>query len=225
MSTLAILGAGPGLGLAIAKKFGAQGFKVALLSNATALLEPLVVELGKAGIEAAAFFADVTDRASVTAGLDAVKKRFGQIDVLEISPLNPKLLLVPVLDVTPENVQPLIEFSLYGAIAAVNHVLPEMTARGSGTILFTTGASSIHPEAGAHRFANYAIAAAAIRSYSIALHEVVASKGVQVAQVAIAVFIGQGPGAAADDIAPLFWELHTKRDLKERVFVLESGMQ
>jgi NAD(P)-dependent dehydrogenase (short-subunit alcohol dehydrogenase family) len=49
--------------------------------------------------------------------------------------------------------------------------------------------------------------------------------GVQVGHVAIAVFIGQRAGGTPDAIAPLFWELHTKRDEVEKVFMLEGGVR
>ena len=42
MPVIAILGAGPGMGLAIAKTFGAHGYRVALLSRHSATQEPLV---------------------------------------------------------------------------------------------------------------------------------------------------------------------------------------
>lgn len=45
MKTIAIIGAGLGLGLSIAKKFGAQGFKVALVSRNTEKLEIITNEL------------------------------------------------------------------------------------------------------------------------------------------------------------------------------------
>jgi NAD(P)-dependent dehydrogenase (short-subunit alcohol dehydrogenase family) len=222
--TLAIVGAGPGMGLAIAKTFGAQGFSIALLSKSPVTLELLVGELAKQGIEAAAFTADVLDHHSIAAGLDAAKKRFGRIDVLEVSPLSPSMQLLPVLDVKPENVQPFLDFTLHGAIAATNHVLPDMLERGSGTILFTTGASSVYPAVSHDKFANYTIAAGGLRSYAYALHAAVAEKGVQVGHVAIAVFIGQQAGGTPGAIAPLFWELHTKRDEVEKVFMLEGGL-
>ena len=223
--TLAIIGAGPGMGLAIAKTFGAQGFNVALLSSSPAKLELLVAELAKHGIEAAAFTADVLDHHCIAAGLDAARKRFGQIDVLEVSPLNRSMQLLPVLDVKPENVRPFLDFTLHGAIAAANHVLPDMLERGSGTILFTTGASSVYPTVSHDKFANYAIAAGGLRSYAHALHAAVADKGVQVGHVAIGVFIGQRADGTPDAIAPLFWELHTTRDEVEKVFMLEGGVR
>jgi NADP-dependent 3-hydroxy acid dehydrogenase YdfG len=222
MPVIAIIGAGPGMGLAIAKTFGANGFKVALLSRNPANLEPIVTELAKQGIEAAAFTANVLDRASIASGLTAVKQRFGQIDVLEFSPADRALPLVPATELTHDNVQVQIDFYVHGAIAAVNQVLPDMLARRSGTILFTTGASSVYPHLGHDMFANVALAAAGLRNWAHALHAAVAPNGVQVGHVAIGAWIGRQPGATPEAIAPLYWELHTQRDQVEKVFMPET---
>ena len=93
MPVLAIIRAGAGMGLAIAKTFGANGYKVGLLSRNPAKLQPLVAELAEHGLEAAAFALDVLDRASITAGLAAVRQRFGRIDVLEFYPAGATLPL------------------------------------------------------------------------------------------------------------------------------------
>ena len=218
MSVIAILGAGQGLGQAIGKLFGQNGHKVALLSRDPAKLEPLVGELVAAGIEAAAFRADVTDAASIRSGLVAVKQRFGAIDVLEYSPSNPNLPQASASQVTRDTLQPWLDFQLFGAIAAAAEVLPDMLERKSGTILVTTGASSVRPEAGYPAFAAAGIAMGALRNWALALHAEVASSGVQVGHVAIGTFIGQDAGSSADAIAPLYWQLHTDRVALERVF-------
>lgn len=96
MSVIAILGAGPGLGLAIAKTFGACGYGVALLSRNPDKQDTLLIALKKQAIEATAFTADVLDRASIASALFAVKQRFGSIDVLEYSPAG--LPLVSISD-------------------------------------------------------------------------------------------------------------------------------
>jgi hypothetical protein len=49
-----------------------------------------------------------------------------------------------ILRISPDSVSAAI--ILQGAIAAVNEVIPDMVSRGSGTTIFATGASSIHPE-------------------------------------------------------------------------------
>jgi len=218
VSVIAILGAGQGMGQAIGKLFGKQGFKVALLSRDPAKLGPVVAELAAAGIEAAAFRADVTDAASIKSGLAAVKARLGAIDVLEYSPSNPTLPQAPASTITRDILQPWFDFQLFGAIAAAAEVLPDMLERKSGTILVTTGASSVRPEMGYAPFAAAGIAMGALRNWALALHAEVASSGVQVGHVAIGTFIGQTAETSADAIAPLYWDLHTERDALERVF-------
>ncbi|MGO4427728.1 SDR family NAD(P)-dependent oxidoreductase [Streptomyces sp. MCAF7] len=59
MPTIAIVGAGPGLGLSIAKVFGGHGFDVALVSRSKDKLDALVAQLAQAGITAEGFPADV----------------------------------------------------------------------------------------------------------------------------------------------------------------------
>jgi NADP-dependent 3-hydroxy acid dehydrogenase YdfG len=218
MSVIAILGAGKGMGQAIGKLFGRHGYKVALLSRDPGKLEPIVAELSVAGIEAAAFRADVTDAASVKSGLAAVKQRLGAIDVLEYSPSNATLPMASASQITPDTLQPWFDFQLHGAVSAVAEVLPEMVERKSGTILVTTGASSVRPEAGYPAFAAAGVAMGALRNWALALHSEVASSGVQVGHVAIGTFIGQSAESSADAIAPLYWDLHTDRDAIERVF-------
>ncbi|MBN9393584.1 MAG: SDR family NAD(P)-dependent oxidoreductase [Chloroflexi bacterium] len=218
---IAIIGAGPGMGLAIARTFGNQGFKVALLSRNPGKLAPVLAELNSQGIEAAGFAANVLERQTVVSGLEAVRQHFGRIDVLEYSPADPTVARVASTEVTHDNAQEVFDFYAHGAIAAVREVLPEMVERGSGTILFTTGASSIYPQLGHNMFANTAAATAWLRNWSHALHAGLAPQGVQVGHVAIAAWIGQ-PGATAEDIAPLYWELHTNRDEVEKEFFPEQ---
>jgi NADP-dependent 3-hydroxy acid dehydrogenase YdfG len=43
--------------------------------------------------------------------------------------------------VTVDNLQPQIEYYLYGAVAATRQVLPTMLDAGAGTLLFTTAAA------------------------------------------------------------------------------------
>src|SRR5258705_12852905 len=86
MPVIAILGAGPGMGLAIAKTFGARGYRVALLSRNSAKQERLVTELATHGIISAAFRADARNHGSVASGLAAGKQRFGSVAGLQFSP-------------------------------------------------------------------------------------------------------------------------------------------
>ncbi|MFI9170042.1 SDR family NAD(P)-dependent oxidoreductase [Streptomyces lincolnensis] len=224
MPTLAIVGAGPGMGLAIARTFGGRGFDTALIARTKENLDTLVDQLGQEGITAAAFPADVLDRASLTDALDAAKARFGTIDVLEYSPAPhspvPGITLAAPSEATVENLQPQIEYIFYGAVAAARTVLPAMREAGAGTLLFTTGGGSVDP---VPMLANVNAPAAALRNWVLNLDKELAGSGVHAAHVAINVWIGEGgpegfPTARPEQIAPLYWDLHENRDRSEAVF-------
>ncbi|MCX4855159.1 SDR family NAD(P)-dependent oxidoreductase [Streptomyces canus] len=224
MPTLALVGAGSGMGLAIARTFGSRGFDVALISRTKEKLQTLVDRLGQEGITAAAFPADVLDRASLTDALDAATARFGGIDVLEYSPAPhspvPGVILAAPSEATVDNLQPQIEYVFYGAVAAARSVLPAMREAGAGTLLFTTGGGSVDP---LPMLGNVNAASAALRNWVLNLDKELAGSGVHAAHVAINVWIGDGgpegfPTATPEQIAPLYWDLHENRDRSEAVF-------
>ncbi|MFB4271500.1 SDR family NAD(P)-dependent oxidoreductase [Nonomuraea sp. GTA35] len=224
MPSIAIVGAGPGMGLAIARTFGSRGFDVALIARTKDKLETLVGQLEADGVNAAAFPADVLDRPALAAALDAAADRFGGIDVLEYSPAPhspvPGLTMAVPSEVTVDNLQPQIEYNVYGALTAARAVLPAMRQAGAGTLLFTTGGGSVHP---IPMLGNVNAAAAALRNWVLNLHNELAGSGVYAAHVAIGTWIGEGgpegiPAATPEQIAPLYWELYERRDQPELVF-------
>lgn len=216
MPTIAIVGAGPGLGLSIAKVFGGHGFDVALLSRTKDKLDALVAELAKAGITAEAFPADAGDSAQLTDALGAAIARFGRIDVLEFSP-HAGLSMTAPKEVTIDTLRPQIDSLLYGAVAAVQAVLPGMIEAGSGTLLFTTGGGAVNPYP---MLADVNIAQAGQRNWAINLHNTLAAEGIYAANVAINLMIGteapEGvPYRSPDEIALDYWHLYTSRDQAE----------
>jgi NAD(P)-dependent dehydrogenase (short-subunit alcohol dehydrogenase family) len=227
VSSIAIVGAGPGMGLAIARTFGTRGFDVALIARNRAKLDDLVAQLVADGITAAAFPADVLDRDALTQALKDAAAHFGGIDVLEYSPVGGlgSTVLTSPSETDPSDVQHELEFQLYGAITATRAVLPAMREAGAGTLLYTTGAGSIDP---VPQIGNVNAAAAALRNWVINLHKELAGTGIQAAHVAIDVSVNTpafpgAPTAPAEEIARVYWELHAaNRDDAERIFTTET---
>ncbi|WP_330350926.1 SDR family NAD(P)-dependent oxidoreductase [Streptomyces sp. NBC_00582] len=224
MTSIAIIGAGPQLGLAIARTFGSQGFDVALISRSRQKLDTLVGKLAAEGIDATAFPADVLDHDALGKALQDAAVKFGGIDVLEYSPVGGlSTVMTTPTQTEPAHVQHEIEFQLYGAITATQAVLPAMREAGSGTLLYTTGAGSIDP---VPQVGNVNAAAAALRNWVINLHKELDGTGIQAAHVGIDVSIGTPavpgfPTAQPEEISPVYWDLHTtKRDQAELVFSL-----
>jgi NADP-dependent 3-hydroxy acid dehydrogenase YdfG len=217
MPTIAVVGAGPGLGLSLAKVFGGHGFQVALVSRRKDKLDALVAELATVGITAAAFPADTADQTALAGALEQAAAHFGGIDVLEFSPYAGLNQVFPH-EVTVENLRPEIEHLLYGAVTATRTVLPSMLAAGTGTLLFTTGGGAISPYP---MLATTNAAQSALRNWTHNLHNTLAGQGIYVGTVAISLFIGATPPAPgvphADpgDIARAYWTLHTERDKPE----------
>lgn len=218
MPTLAIVGAGPGLGLSIAKVFGGHGFDVALISRNQDKLDGLVEELAALSITAASFPADTADHTQLGSALEAAATRFGRIDVLEFSP-HAGLVLIAPLEVTVENLQVQIDEILHGAVAATQTVLPAMIEAGAGTLLFTTGGGAITPYP---QLTTTNIAQAGLRNWALNLHNTLADQGVHVATVAINLMIAAQapdgyPHRDPDDIATVYWDLYTQRDRAEHL--------
>jgi NAD(P)-dependent dehydrogenase (short-subunit alcohol dehydrogenase family) len=225
MPAVALVAAGNRLGLSLGKVFGGHGFDVALIARSTERLDELTEKLAAEGVAAAGFPADVTDRPALAAALDSAAGRFGGIDVLHYSSpgagTTETLRSTGALDVTVDNLGPQVESTCYGAITATRAVLPAMLAAGTGTLLYTTGGSSVTP---APVFVSAGMAGAALRKWALTLNGVLAGRGIYAGHIAIGTWIAGTPGAPEgtplkepDDIARLYWDLHTRREPAEHV--------
>jgi NADP-dependent 3-hydroxy acid dehydrogenase YdfG len=207
--TLAVIGAGPGLGLAVAHRFGREGFAVALIARGQDHLDDLAGRLRDTGVEAAGFAADVREPESLRAALSAAAERLGPVEVLQYSPIPAKEFMRPVLETTAGDLVGPIEFSVYGPVTAVQHVLPGMRALGRGTLLFVNGASAIRPRAAV---TGTSLAFAAESAYAQLLHDALKPENIYVAQLIIPRGIGGGePSHEPATLADRIWELHTGR--------------
>jgi NAD(P)-dependent dehydrogenase (short-subunit alcohol dehydrogenase family) len=221
MPLITIIGAGPGLGLEIARAFGRRGFDVALVARTQTGLDSLVQTLVGEGISAHGFAADISRPDTVATAIRTIKDTLGPIDVLEFSPADPSLAPVDVLEVTMENLQPQIDFYLGGALNAIGEVLPDMIAAGEGAVLVTTGGGSISPMP---FLGNVNIAAAGLRNWTLNLHNALQPKGIYVAHMGITALIGGGhPDAEPDVIAEAIARLHDDRRQPELHYVAYSG--
>ena len=231
MPAIALVAAGPRLGLSLGKVFGGHGFDVALIARSKQRLGGLTGKLAAEGVTAADFAADVTDRSALAAALDSAAERFGGISVMHYSSpgagTTESLRCTGALDISVDNLRPQVESICYGAITATRAVLPAMLAAGTGTLLYTTGASSVTP---APVFVSAGMAAAALRKWALTLNGALASRGVYAGHVAIGTWIAGTPGAPEgaplkepDDIARLYWDLHTGREPAEQVILSPPG--
>jgi short-subunit dehydrogenase len=233
MTAIAIYGAGPALGMAVARRFGREGFQVALVARSRERLDGMARDLAADGIEAAGFAADIADRSAALRAADQIEARFGAIDVLEHSPTpgrTPGRLFTSPFEVDVATVTPLLDLYLLTPIALVGRVLPGMRERGHGGLLFAMGAAAKYP---IPRLAAGGIALSGLRSYVRTLNSALSETGVYAGALLIgatiensrthrsgtAPAIGERPQAVvpAGDLAGHLWDMYTKRDRPEDV--------
>lgn len=224
MAVIAIVGAGPNLGGAVARRFGREGFSVALISRDQTKLDQLAETLGGEGVTARGYSADVRDGVAIEQALAQAADELGPITVLQYSPLPSRDYLKPVLDLTPELALESLRFSALGLIHAARAVMPAMRAAGEGSIILINGGTSVKAR---HGFAGTSVAFPAESAYGEMLHDALEDEGIRVAQLVI-------PGAipklqidnGVDGVADRIWSLHaTSGDYRTMLIPLDEGRE
>lgn len=188
---IAVFGAGPGLGQAVAHRYAQEGYDVVLVARRREALELFAKELG---VTAHIITADLADTDAVPALAAQIRATVGDLDAFYYGAAADGF--VPVLDLTPQRVRDLMSLGVYTLLELVREFLPAMLIRGDGAILSAQGASALQ---GNPRVAG-GLTLAAQRNYLQALHAEVAEKGVYVGGLYI--------GAAIENSA---WHLEMER--------------
>ncbi|WP_410572219.1 SDR family NAD(P)-dependent oxidoreductase [Amycolatopsis sp. cmx-4-61] len=221
---LAVLGVGPGLGLSIAHRFGREGFTTALVSRTDTRHGTYRASL--AGIDARTYTADVTDEPQLRAVLARIKADAGELDAVYFGPAD--ATSGPGITPLPEAGAAALGASFASVVLPaanlVQAVLPDLLARGSGSLLFAGGLSGKYPMP---MLGSLAPASAALRMYVLTLHAALREQGVHAGILTIGgliergdihrVFTAQDHGFTVgtldpDAIADRAWRLYVERE-------------
>jgi NAD(P)-dependent dehydrogenase (short-subunit alcohol dehydrogenase family) len=196
----AMIGIGPGLGAALARRFAQGGCAVLGLARDPA---KIAAEPGLTP-----WRADAADAAGLaTALLEGAAAIGGQIDVLIYNAYRATMAASGPSSLDPDDVVEDFRVNVAGALTAAQTVLPGMRKAGRGTILLTGGGLALDPT-GWLPAASLALGKSALRSLAQTLHAELAPAGIHAATVTIAGQIQPGTPFAPDRIAEAFWSLH-----------------
>lgn len=227
---IAILGAGPGLGMSMARRFGREGFAVALVSRTGARHAGYRAELAADGVESRGYATDVTDPEQVRGVLARIAADLGEIDTVYYGPAAADLGggIVALPDADAAAVRASFESAVLPAVDLVAAALPRMLERGDGALFFGGGLSGLRPMP---MLGTLAPASAALRMYVLTLAAAVRDQGVYAATITIGGLIERGdihrafteqganvPTLDPDDIADTAWRMYVTRDEAEAVF-------
>jgi NAD(P)-dependent dehydrogenase (short-subunit alcohol dehydrogenase family) len=196
----ALIGIGPGLGAALARRFADGGYMVLGLAR-----EPGKIAAAPGLIPWCADAAD-TARLADTLRQGAVAAG-GRIDVLIYNAYRATMAASGPSSLDADSLVEDFRVNVAGALAATQAVLPDMRKAGRGTILFTGGGLALDPT-GWLPAASLAIGKAGLRSLALSLHAELAPEGIHAATVTITGQIQPGTAFAPARIAEAFWALH-----------------
>ncbi len=128
-----ITGGSRGIGLAIAKGFGAQGAKIVITSRKADACEAAVAELEALGIDALSFPGHMGDIGFPAELVDATVERFGGIDIVVNNAANP--LALPIEDLTEEAWSKSFDVNLRGPVFLMQAALPHLRKSEHAAVL------------------------------------------------------------------------------------------
>jgi short-subunit dehydrogenase len=231
--SIAIFGAGPGLGQAIAHRYGREGYAVVLVARRREPLDLLAKDLTSAGATAHVITADLSHTDATPRLAEQIHAKAGNLDAFYYAP-TPGGGFVPAANLTPQHAQGFMPLSFYTLLALVQEFLPHMLEQGAGAILTAQGASSVQ---GLPNMSGPGPAQAAQRNYLQSLHAEVAEKGVYVGMLYIGAAIKNSafhtemekakaagnpvwemPTVDPAHLADLLWKMHSAKRPQEATY-------
>ncbi len=203
-----IIGAGPGISMSVAKRFGEEGYVVSLISRSANKLIQYSTELNKLGIRNSVFEADSGN----------YKMLEHQINLAVLKQGAPKIVLYnafkasqgTVLEYTAEDFHKDFDINVMGALRVAKIALPNMMNNGGGKLLFTGGGFAHYPH---QDYASLSIGKAALLTLVKLLSQEITSEKIQIGTLTIMGFVEAGTFYDPDKIATAYWNLfHTNSE-------------
>lgn len=175
-----VVGAGPGLGRALARRFGKAGMHVAVVARDGERLTNLVTELQSEGISANAYTCDATSDAEVRAMVRQVTRHLGvpNVAIYNVEQYGPG----DVVEIETDAFLDCWRVNCLGAFLLGREVGRAMLTCGSGTIIFTGATAAMRGRQG---FANLAVGKWGQRALAQCMARELGPKGIHVAHVVI----------------------------------------
>lgn len=192
-----IVGVGPGLGAAIARRFGRGFFCVALIARTPDFISELARELSSAGERALAVVADASDPKQLSAAIWKIRAELGPINVLVHNASASSG--AGLVGTSPEQFEETWRSAALGAFVCARETLPDMQAAGSGAMIFTGATSSVRGGG----WLAFSSAKFALRGLVQSLARELWPQGIHVAHIIIDGLIGEQKAAHEKSAEPM----------------------
>ncbi|WP_116452573.1 SDR family NAD(P)-dependent oxidoreductase [Blastococcus litoris] len=202
MPHLLVVGAGPGISAATARRLGGEGYAVGLIGRREGALSELGAELRQSVARVAWAGADAGDPRSLAIAVEALVQELGPVDVLLYNVSVGREVGVP--DLSPEDLLADLAAGAVGLQTALRAALPGMRERGTGTVLVTGGGSADKP---IPSMSSLGVQKAALRALAEVQARALAPEGIHVATVTVRGLVGEDRQISPDRVAGVYAEL------------------
>ncbi len=205
MPVTIIVGAGQGLGYAIARRFALGGHDIGLVARSEHRLVLQAKKLTALGVRVVPSAVDASDTNALNRALDNITAKLGSADVAIYNAA--RLIPGGALATSTADIASDLGVNVLGAHALARYVAPAMLSMGHGAILFTGGGLALEPFP---EWTSLALGKAALRNLSFSLHKELAPHGIRTAVIAICGIVETGGPFDPDHIAKLYWSAATE---------------
>lgn len=206
--TIIIGGYGPGIGAAVARRFGAEGFDVALVGRTERKLQAGIERLE--GVKAQAFVADLGDPAAVTSTVATVREAMGPIEVVHYNAVYAQA--GDLLDMDAASLEPVFALGAQGLLALVRAAREDLVAQKGAVLITGGGMANDAMNAMTNQMGLGALALGKAIHHKLAglLHHRLAADGVYVGEVQVRAMVKSDHmphgTVTADEVAARFWQ-------------------
>jgi short-subunit dehydrogenase len=199
---LLLVGAGPGLGMAVARRFADGGYRVTLVARSTDGLSDLAGNLADTGARIDTIAADASDPEGFGSRMAELYEEQGAPGLVIYN----AVMGAPdqLLSSSVEHLQTAYAVDVISAIVVAQVAAPVMRAGGAGTIIVTGGGFADHP---IPALATISLGKAALRSAATMLGADLGPDGIRVATLTIAGQIVAGTAFDPQNIAQRYWDV------------------
>jgi NADP-dependent 3-hydroxy acid dehydrogenase YdfG len=194
-----IVGAGPGVGAATARRFAAAGYDIGLIARNAKRLEEFAETLGQEGAQVGWAAADISDEAALGEALRRMTEHTGRLDVLLHNASAYRA--APATELTASDLLTDLAIGTASLLTAAQAALPLFREQRTGTIIATGSGVADRPNPLA---ASLGPQKAALRNLVQVLASELAPEGIHVATVTIQGVIAEGTPFAPSAIAEIF---------------------
>jgi NAD(P)-dependent dehydrogenase (short-subunit alcohol dehydrogenase family) len=197
-----IVGAGPGLGAAIAARFAEAGYAIGLIARDERVLQQQEADLIDRGVTCFTAVADVSEPIELRSALDTLEAALGVPDVVLAN--TSMFVEGQPTEIDPDTFETVWKVVCLSALITLQQVVPGMCERGSGTFLMPGTPLALKPWPPGSALG---AAKAAARNLLINASEELRPAGINVAVVTIDGVIGSSPAFEPTQIADHFFHV------------------